>query len=325
MTSTCRSRRCSTCTPGAFPGRRRSAGVKQVYPGRGDPALLVKLIKTEGVTYTHGVPTILQMLLTAAEAAKTDRGIEDGHQRLPALPKALAKQALAAGIDICAGYGMSETGHCCRWGRSGPGILSGDPDQEVEIRTRAGLAGPLVDLRIVDADMKDVPHDGKTSGEIVVRAPWLDARLSPDNPAASEQLWAGGYLHTNDIAVMTSDGYVQITDRIKDVIKTGGEWVSSLQLEDPISQCVWASPKLPSSGVKDERWGEQPLALVIKDAKTGASLSDGDIGAHLKTFAEAGVISRYGIPEKILFVEQLARTSVGKINKKALREQYGDM
>ncbi len=306
-----------------FPWAATLAGVKQVYPGRYDPALLVKLIKTEGVTYTHGVPTILQMLLTAAEAAKTDLAGLKMVIGGSALPKALAKQALAAGIDICAGYGMSETGPLLSLGQVRTRDLSGDPDQEVEIRTRAGLAGPLVDLRIVDADMKDVPHDGKTSGEIVVRAPWLTQGYL-DNPAASEQLWAGGYLHTNDIAVMTSDGYVQITDRIKDVIKTGGEWVSSLQLEDLISQCAGVA-EAAVIGVKDERWGERPLALVIKDAKTGASLSDGDIKAHLKTFAEAGVISRYGIPEKILFVEQLARTSVGKINKKALREQYGDM
>jgi fatty-acyl-CoA synthase len=91
----------------------------------------------------------------------------------------------------------------------------------VAIRAGAGLTGPLVDLRIVDSDMKDVAHDGAASGEIVIRAPWLTQGYFND-PAASEELWAGGYLHTSDIAAMTPDGYVRITDRIKDVVKTGG-------------------------------------------------------------------------------------------------------
>jgi fatty-acyl-CoA synthase len=98
------------------------------------------------------------------------------------------------------------------------------------------MTAPLVDLRVVDPEMNEVPRDGKTAGEIVLRSPWLTQGYF-DNPEGAEELWAGGYLHTSDIAVLTPDGYVQITDRIKDVIKTGGEWVSSLQIEDLITQC----------------------------------------------------------------------------------------
>jgi len=306
-----------------FPWSATLAGVKQVYPGRYEPAMLVKLIKTEGVTFTHGVPTILQMLLNAAAAAKVDlKGLKmviGGS----ALPKALAKQALAAGIDIFAGYGMSETGPLAAVSHVRSKDLTGNPDGEVEFRTGAGMAGPLVDLRIVDADMKDVPHDGKSAGEIVLRAPWLTQGYF-DNPEGSEELWAGGYLHTSDIAVLTPDGYVQITDRIKDVIKTGGEWVSSLQIEDLITQCPGVA-EAAVIGVKDDRWGERPMALVVKDAKSANGLTDTEIKTHLKVFADKGVISKYGIPEKILFVEKLAKTSVGKINKKELREKYGAM
>ena len=165
--------------------------------------MLLKLIKSEGVTFTHGVPTILQMLLDAAAAAKTDltglKMVIGGS----ALPKALAKQALAAGIDIFAGYGMSETGPiaavcpCPIEGpqrRSGRGRWSSAPGP--------AWPAPLVDLRIVDPDMNDVPHDGKSAGEIVLRSPWLTQGYF-DNPESSEQLWAGGYLHTNDIAVVS--------------------------------------------------------------------------------------------------------------------------
>jgi fatty-acyl-CoA synthase len=306
-----------------FPWAATLAGVKQVYPGRYDPALLVKLIKQEKVTFTHGVPTILQMLLNAAAAAKTDLAGLKMVIGGSALPKALAKQALAAGIDIFAGYGMSETGPIAAVAHVESKDLSGNLDEQVEFRTKAGRAAPLVDLRIVDPDMNDVPHDGQSSGEIVMRAPWLTQGYF-DNPESSEQLWAGGYLHTSDIAVVTPDGYVRITDRLKDVIKTGGEWVSSLQIEDLITQCAGVR-EAAVIGVKDDRWGERPLALVVKDPTSANAPDDTIIKAHLKVFVDEGIISRYAIPEKILFIDKLPKTSVGKINKMELRKEYGDM
>ena len=304
-----------------FPWAATLAGVKQVYPGRYEPAMLLKLIKSEGVTFTHGVPTILQMLLKVAAAEKVDLAGLKMVIGGSALPKALAKQALAAGIDIFGGYGMSETGPIAAVAHVRSRDLSGDPDQEVEFRTRAGMVAPLVDLRIVDPGMNDIAHDGKSAGEIVLRSPWLTQGYF-DNPESSEQLWAGGYLHTNDIAVVSPDGYVHITDRLKDVIKTGGEWVSSLQIEDLITQCPGVA-EAAVIGVKDDRWGERPLALVVKSG--GGALTDDAVKSHLKRFADRGVISKYGIPDKILFVDGLPKTSVGKINKKELREQYGDM
>ncbi|MGY8667832.1 fatty acid--CoA ligase [Bradyrhizobium sp. UFLA05-109] len=306
-----------------FPWSATLAGAKQVYPGRYEPAMLIKLIKGEGVTFTHGVPTILRMLLDAADKAKVDL---NGLKMViggSALPKALAKQALAAGIDIFAGYGMSETGPLAAVSHVRSKDLTGDSDGEVEFRTRAGMAGPLVDLHIVDDDMNDVPHDGKSAGEIVLRAPWLTQGYF-NNPEGSEQLWAGGYLHTSDIAVVSPDGYVHITDRIKDVIKTGGEWVSSLQIEDLISQCPGVADAAVI-GVKDEKWGERPLALVVKQESETNGVSDTAIKDHLKVFADKGVISKYGIPEKIIFIENIPKTSVGKINKQELRKRYGNV
>ncbi|WP_409996317.1 AMP-binding enzyme [Rhizobium leguminosarum] len=128
-------------------------------------------------------------------------------------------------------------------------------------------------------------------------------------------------MHTDDIGVIEPDGYLRIVDRIKDVIKTGGEWVSSLQIEDLLSQCQSVS-EAAVIGVKDDQWGERPLALVVRDRQTGGDLTDVQLKAHLKAFADAGVISKYGIPDKILFVESLPRTSVGKFDKKQLREEY---
>jgi fatty-acyl-CoA synthase len=304
-----------------FPWAATLAGVKQVYPGRYDPALLIRLIKAEGVTFTHGVPTLLQMLLDAATKANVDlaglKMVIGGSE----LTKALAKHAMDLGVDVFAGYGMSETGPLLSAAQLRLSDLSGDPAREVELRTRAGRACPLVHLRIVDADMNEAPHDGATSGEIVVRSPWLTNGYF-NSPDASEQLWAGGYLHTGDMGVITPDGDLQVIDRIKDVIKTGGEWVSSLQLEDVITRRVGVA-ECAVIGIKDDRWGERPLALVVRDPETASPVSEEDIKAHVRAYSEKGAISKFAVPQKILFVDALAKTSVGKFDKKALRAEYG--
>ena len=303
-----------------FPWTATLSGVKQVYPGRYDPALLLKLIKTEGVTFTHGVPTILQMLLGAATAANTDlaglKMVIGGSE----LPKALARQALALGVDVYAGYGMSESAPLLCLAQVKSADLVGDPEKAMDIRTKAGIAAPLVDIRLVDTDLNEVPHDGQTPGEVVVRAPWLTQGYV-DDAEASEQLWAGGYLHTNDIGVIEPSGYLRIVDRIKDVIKTGGEWVSSLQIEDLISQCKGVS-EAAVIGVKDDKWGERPLALIIRDARTGDDLSDTQIKAHLGAFADAGVISKFGIPDQILFVKRSPRRASEKSTRRRSGRKY---
>jgi fatty-acyl-CoA synthase len=303
-----------------FPWAATLAGAKQVYPGRYDPALLARLIAAEGVTFTHGVPTLLQMLLDAAAATETHFG---GLKMLiggSELSKALAKQALAAGIDVFAGYGMSETGPVIAAAQPMTKDRGGNPERDVELRVRAGMTAPLVDARVVGPDMNDLPPDGNTAGELILRAPSLTLGYV-DNPAASEALWAGGYLHTGDIAVADPDGSIRIVDRIKDVIKSGGEWVSSLQIEELIERYPGVK-EAAVIGIPDEKWGERPFALVVKDSDQVNGYREADIKTHLQAFAARGVISKYGIPEKIQFIDRLAKTSVGKIDKKLLRETY---
>jgi fatty-acyl-CoA synthase len=123
--------------------------------------------------------------------------------------------------------------------------------------------------------------------------------------------------------VITPDGYLRVTDRIKDVIKTGGEWVSSLQREDIIMHRAGVG-ECAVIGVKDDRWGERPLALIVRDPKTAPPVNEEDIKAHILSYSEKGVISKFAVPQRILFVEALAKTSVGKFDKKTLRAQYGD-
>jgi fatty-acyl-CoA synthase len=296
-------------------------GIKQVYPGRYTPETLLALKQKEGATFSHCVPTILHMMLTHPAGKDVDmRGwkmVIGGS----ALPKSLAKLAMERGIDILCGYGMSETCPLLTSSHLEPSMVTGNMDEEIEIRTTAGRAVPLVDLRIVDPDMNDMPHDGKTAGEVVVRAPWLTQGYFK-NPEASKALWAGGYLHTNDVGVIGPDGYLRITDRIKDVIKTGGEWVSSLEVEDVISQHRAVS-EVAVIGVKDAKWGERPLALVVLKPEAAGNVDAAGIKAHMLAYVDKGIISKFGIPEKILFVDALPKTSVGKLDKKVMREKYG--
>jgi fatty-acyl-CoA synthase len=302
-----------------LPYAATAAGVKQVYPGRYQPDLLLNLIKAEGVTFSHCVPTILQMLLSAPNSNDVDLSKLKMVIGGSALSKSLAKAAMQRGIDIFAGYGMSESGPILTIAQLRQHELTGNPEEEVDLRTKTGAPVPLVDLRVVDDVMKDVPHDGKTSGEIVVRAPWLTMGYL-SNPSASEKLWQGGYLHTGDIGTMTEHGVLQITDRMKDVIKTGGEWISSLELED-ILMHMQGLEEAAIIGVADPKWGERPLAILVA---TAGGIDKNAVQAHVKGYADKGVISRFAIPDRILFVDALDKTSVGKIDKKALRAKYGD-
>ena len=290
-------------------------GLKQVYPGRYAPEMLLQLIQNENVTFTHCVPTILHMLL----ANKASESVDLSRCKMiiggAAFPKGLAATALARGMDVFTGYGMSETCPILTIAHVRESLP--DIDAEAAERIRTGYSIPLVDLHTVDMDMLDVPQDGKASGEIVVRAPWLTQGYL-NNPVASEDLWAGSYLHTGDIGVLDPRGMLTVTDRLKDVIKTGGEWVSSLELESIVSQHP-AVNEVAVVGVKDDKWGERPLAMIV--LRDGHSASPEDIRAHVQKFAEEGHISKFAIPDQVRFVDSLARTSVGKLNKKAMREQ----
>jgi fatty-acyl-CoA synthase len=295
-------------------------GLKQVYPGRYLPDALLALIKHEKVTFSHCVPTILQMLLTHPAVKDVDLSGWTVIIGGSALPKGLAKLAMDKGIDIFGGYGMSETCPVLSLAQLQPSMTELDTDTEVAYRTKAGLPIQLVDLRIVDEQMQEVPHDGKTSGEVIVRAPWLTQGYL-DDPVNSEELWRGGYLHTRDIGTIDPEGYLLITDRIKDVVKSGGEWISSLMIEDIISQYHGVS-EVAVIGIPDEKWSERPLALVVLKEDSVGTVTEQHIQIHVKAWADQGVISKWAVPE-IRFVDELEKTSVGKLDKKVMRQKYG--
>ncbi len=298
------------------PYNATARGLKQVYPGRYQPELLVKLFVQERVTFSHCVPTILQMFMAAA------RDVDLCGWRLiiggSALPRALAQAALARGIDIFAGYGMSETGPMATIAVV-PESLRDGGETELTYRCRAGRPVAMVDVRIIGQDGSELPHDGQSAGEIVLRSPWLTQGFLHDE-SGSEALWEGGWLHTGDIGTIDRHGFLSITDRIKDVVKTGGEWVSSLQLEDIFME----HPDVAEAaviGVADAQWGERPVAVIV--TKPGHKADAEALRAHVLERVEQGVISKYAVPERVEFVDAIEKTSVGKLNKKALRAKFG--
>ena len=293
-------------------------GLKQVYPGRYVPEILLKLIRDEGVTVSHCVPTILHMLLVHPLSKVIDLSRWKLMIGGSALSQALAKSALERGIDVFTGYGMSETCPILSVAHVPTEALGAPLAEQAVLRARTGRPMPLVDLRVVDRDLADLPHDGHTTGEVVVRSPWLTQGYL-HNPEASAELWEGGVLHTGDIGHIDAEGFLQITDRIKDVIKTGGEWTSSLQIEDVVAQHP-AVADVAVIGVPDPRWGERPRALVTLRPESVGQVSEHDIRNFAARLIESGGISRYGVLLQVQFVEALARTSVGKLNKRAMRE-----
>jgi fatty-acyl-CoA synthase len=295
-------------------------GVKQVYPGRYLPETLLELRKREGVTFSHCVPTILHMLLKHPHAEGMDLS---GWKLIiggAAMSKNLCLEALKRGIDVFTGYGMSETCPILTFSQLTPDMLELSPDEQAAIRCKTGLAIPLVELRVVDSEMQEVPRDGSSAGEIVVRAPWLTQGYLKDHKS-SERLWEGGYLHTGDVAVRDALGYVRITDRSKDVIKVSGEWVSSLELEDIIAHHA-AVAEVAVIGLPDEKWGERPLALVVLKPSEIGKVNGKEIAHHVREYADKGHISKQVVLVKVRLVDAIDKTSVGKINKVALREKY---
>ena len=293
-------------------------GVKQVYPGRYIPDLLLDLIDKEKVTFSHCVPTIMHMLFNSPKIHDVNlkgwKVIIGG----AALPKAMCKEALKKGIDMFTGYGMSETCPILSLAQLTPEMLELDDDAQSDIRIKTGRPMGLVEIKVVDEKMQALPKDGMSTGEIVVRSPWLTQGYFKDQKN-SEILWQGGYLHTGDMANMDERGYIKITDRVKDIIKVGGEWVSSLELEDIIHQHP-SVKEVAVIGVEDEKWGERPLALVVLDSTKPTN--EKELLIHAKEFIKKGIMAREGMLLKIKCVESIDKTSVGKINKKELRKKY---
>jgi len=303
-----------------FPYVATMLGVKQIYPGPYEPQKLLKLIEDENVTYSHCVPTILQMLLNCPAAQEVDLSnwkVVIGGARLP---KGLARAAKELGVEIHAGYGMSETGPVMSVATPQEYMLDWEEEELLEVIIKTGKPILLAEFEVFDAQGKALPHDGESCGEVVMRSPWLTQSYFKE-PEKTKELWRSGWLHSGDVGYIDEEGYLQITDRIKDVIKSGGEWISSLDLENLMSQHE-AVLESAAIGVPDEKWGERPMLVVTLKPGYKDKVSAEDFMQFMKKLAEEGKLPKYGIPDRYEIVEQIPKTSVGKLDKKELRRHY---
>jgi len=292
------------------------AGAGFVMPGPDLSApSLAALMASERVTMAAGVPTIWQGV--AAELGNHDLSsltrITCGGS---AVPKALSETYREQlGISILQGWGMTETSPLCTAGVVKSSLGEQHDPGLADVRASQGIPFPLVDIRISDPTTgEDLPWDGEARGELQVSGPWI-ASSYYDDERSGDSFTVDGWLKTGDIATIDPEGYTRLVDRTKDLIKSGGEWISSVELENEIM----AHPQVLEAaviGVPDDRWGERPLACVVP-VTAGAVTAD-EIREHLD-----GLIPKWWMPERIELIDEVPKTSVGKFSKKDLRVRFG--
>ena len=285
-------------------------GAGMIMPNRFVAAApLARAIAEERATLVAGVPTVLSDLLRHADEQKPDlSSLRGGICGGAAVPRALMEGFERHGVRILQAWGMTETSPLCTVARPPAGLDDAATEEHWEKRTSVGRIMPWVELRIVGDD-GPAPWDGETTGEIEVRGPWIARAYYEDE--SGDDKFDEGWLRTGDIGTVTPDGYVRITDRAKDLIKSGGEWISSVELETELME----HPSVLEAAViamPDERWSERPLACVV--------LADGEkpdptgLRKHL-----AGRMAGWQVPETFAFIDEVPKTSVGKFDKKVLR------
>jgi fatty-acyl-CoA synthase len=274
------------------------------------PEALASLIESQRVTLAAGIPTFWVRLAEALEDPSRDlsslRRVLSGGS---AAPRALADRYAAAGIEYVSSWGMTEAGSgtTLRPGAQPEGAAGG-----ATVRQGAAIAG--VELRIVDLEGRELPWDDESVGELQVRGPWV-CRAYLDDDEASVRAFDGDWLRTGDVARIDSSGSVEIVDRLKDLIKSGGEWISSTELEGHLARQPGVG-EAAVIAVADETWGERPLALLV--ARAGERIDGDAVRAAL-----AVEVPRWWVPERIELLEELPKTSVGKVDKQRLRERFG--
>lgn len=297
-------------------------GVKLVFPGPHlHPDDLLDLMQLEPPTLSLGVPTIWMSLIQTYEAALTtqpDRWkLPKGMRSLvggAAVPEALIKAFDKHGIWILQGWGMTETSPVCTISYPKAELHDAPMDERYRRAAMAGIPVPLVDLRIRDDEGQDAPWDGQHVGELQVRGPFITGSYH-QVPVSEDKFSSDGWLRTGDVASVDCLGFVKITDRTKDLIKSGGEWISSVDLEN----ALMAHPGIAEAAViaiPDEKWSERPLACVV--AKPGHAPQTQELAQHLMGMGFA----KWQVPERYEWIESVPRTSTGKFYKLKLREMF---
>jgi fatty-acyl-CoA synthase len=292
-------------------------GAKQVFPGNSmQPDRVLQLMQDERVTLGAGVPTIWIGALPLLQSGKYDLSsvtrIACGGS---AAPRGLIEAYHKLGLTILHAWGMTEMTPLGTVSRLRSELAEADPGTQLDFKARQGMPVPGVEARVVDDTGQEAPWDGQTMGELVVRGPWVAASYYNDERSPAS-FTSDGWFRTGDVAIMHPNGYVEIADRTKDLIKSGGEWISSVALEN----ALMAHPKVQEAAViavPDERWAERPMACVVARPDYRGAIAESELTDYLsQTFA------KWQLPERYLFLDELPKTSVGKFDKKAMRQQF---
>lgn len=290
-------------------------GAKLVLPGsRFDGASLFELMEAEGVTYSAGVPTVWQMLLThlreTGNKLSTLQRVTVGGS---ACPESIIREFRDSyGVDVVQGWGMTETSPLATVSTPGRRVAQMSPDEQARYKLKQGRPLAGIDLRLVDEGGAVLPHDGKTPGRLLIRGPTVAGRYFGHD---QDILDTDGFFDTGDVATVDADGYMQITDRAKDIIKSGGEWISSVDVENIAVQ----HPNVDLCaviGVPHPKWEERPLLIVkLREGQPATA-------AELLAFLEDKV-ARWWLPDEVRFVDEIPIGPTGKIDKRALRQTHG--
>ena len=293
-------------------------GAKLVYPGPHlDPESLLDAFVQEGVTWTAGVPTIWMGILQLLDAnpGKWDlsrmKGMLVGGSAAPRAMIAGFKQR--HGLNVVHGWGMTETSPVASTAMLPGALAEADEETQFDYIAMQGMPLPFVELRVRDFEGNEVPWDGEAMGELEIRGPWVAAGYY-DTPEQADRWTDDGWFKTGDIVSMHPRGFIMIKDRSKDVIKSGGEWISTVELEN----ALMAHPAIAEAAViaiPDEKWAERPLACVV--LREGASATADELRDFL-----APSFAKWWLPDRFEFLPEIPKTAVGKFRKTALREQF---
>ncbi|WP_156139501.1 long-chain fatty acid--CoA ligase [Sphingomonas sp. 35-24ZXX] len=291
-----------------------AAGIKFVFSAVNDPAVLCSLMNDEKVTHSAGVPTVWLAMFQHIDST----GQKPEHLQVvtiggSAAPRAMCERIMKMGARMNHAWGMTETSPIGTMGAPSPDWDDLDFDAQLDLVTKQGRAPFGVELRVVDDEGNIQPRDGKSSGRLQIKGPWIIKRYFK---AEADALTEDGWFDTGDVSVIHPDGVMQITDRAKDVIKSGGEWISSVDLENAAVGMADVA-EAAAIGLPHPKWDERPLLLVVP--KAGTNPTKEAILDHLTQH-----VAKWWLPDDIVFVDELPHSATGKLLKTALRDQFKD-
>ncbi|PSQ23743.1 fatty-acid--CoA ligase [Halobacteriales archaeon QS_8_65_32] len=302
-----------------MPFTSTAAGAKHVYPGPSPtPADIAGLIEDEEVTLTAGVPTVWIGLLEYMEDNEVDlSSLERIVIGGSAAPESMIRRFDDLGVEVMHAWGMTEMSPIGSVSHLKPGMEEWNAERRYEKRAKQGLMVPGIEFQVIDEGSEEIEWNGEDFGELWVRGPWITTEYY-ERPEANEEDFEEGWLKTGDVVTVDPEGYIKLVDRAKDVIKSGGEWISSVELENELMAHDDVA-EATVIGVPHERWQERPVAFVVPDERADRNA----LAEELPEMIEAEY-PKWWRPDDVVFIDEVPKTATGKFDKKVLREEYSD-